>query len=87
VLIIVSLVPLSKSTLDITFLSNVLLLYRRIFVIWLNFMSQYLVVPVRIWVRIDPPHVPMCRKRRLNGAVLRVRLEKPRTHVTAGVAR
>jgi hypothetical protein len=32
--------------------------------------------PVRIWVRLDPSHPLVCRKRRLNGAVLRVRLEK-----------
>jgi hypothetical protein len=35
-------------------------------------------VPVRIRVRIDPPHPLVCRKRRLNGAVLRMRPEKPR---------
>jgi hypothetical protein len=29
--------------------------------------------PVRIRVRIDPPHPLVCRKRRLNGAVLRMR--------------
>jgi hypothetical protein len=44
-------------------------------------------VPVRIRVRIDPPHPLECRKRRLNGAVLRMRPEKPRSRVTAGVAR
>jgi hypothetical protein len=43
--------------------------------------------PVRIRVRIDPPHPLVCRKRRLNGAVLRMRLEKPRSRVTVGVAR
>jgi hypothetical protein len=43
--------------------------------------------PVRIRVRIDPPHSLVCRKRRLNGAVLRMRPEKPRLRVTAGVAR
>jgi hypothetical protein len=31
---------------------------------------------VRIRVRIDPPHPLVCRKRRLNGAVLRMRPEK-----------
>jgi hypothetical protein len=41
----------------------------------------------RIRVRIDPPHPLVCRKRRLNGAVLRMRPEKPRSRVTAGVAR
>jgi hypothetical protein len=43
--------------------------------------------PVRIRVRIDPPHPLVCRKRRLNGAVLRMGPEKPRSRVTAGVAR
>jgi hypothetical protein len=42
---------------------------------------------VRIRVRIDHPHPLVCRKRRLNGAVLRMRPEKPRSRVTAGVAR
>jgi hypothetical protein len=40
-----------------------------------------------IGVRINPPHPLVCRKRRLNGAVLRMRPEKPRSRVTAGVAR
>jgi hypothetical protein len=43
--------------------------------------------PVRIRVRIHPPHPLVCRKRRLNGAVLRMRPEKPRSRVTAGVTR
>jgi hypothetical protein len=43
--------------------------------------------PVRIRARIDPPHPLVCRKRRLNGAVLRMRPEKPRPRVTVGVAR
>ena len=43
--------------------------------------------PVRIRVRIGPPHPLVCRKRRLNEAVLRMRPEKPRPRVTAGVAR
>jgi hypothetical protein len=42
---------------------------------------------VRIRVRIGPPHPHACRKRRLIGAVLWMRLEKPRSRVTAGVAR
>jgi hypothetical protein len=46
-----------------------------------------IVLPVRIRVRIDPPHPHVCRKRRLIGAVLRMRPEKPRSSVTAGVAR
>jgi hypothetical protein len=43
--------------------------------------------PVRIRVRVGPPHPLVCRKRQLNGAVLRMRPEKPRPRVTAGVAR
>jgi hypothetical protein len=43
--------------------------------------------PVRIRVRIDPPHPLVCRKRRLNLVVLQMRPEKPRFRVTAGVAR
>jgi hypothetical protein len=43
--------------------------------------------PVRIRVRIDPPRALVCRKRRLNGAVLRMRPEKQRSRVTAGMAR
>jgi hypothetical protein len=44
-------------------------------------------VPIaeRIRVRIDPPHPLVCRKRRLNGAVLRMRPEKLRSRVIAGV--
>jgi hypothetical protein len=44
-------------------------------------------VPVRIRVRRDPPHPLVWRKRRLNGAVLRMRPEKPRSRVTECVAR
>jgi hypothetical protein len=43
--------------------------------------------PVRIRVRIDPTHPLVCRKRRLNGAVLQMRPEKPRPRVKVGVAR
>jgi hypothetical protein len=57
----------------------------------MNIMSTLytflLVYPMRIRVRIDPPLPLVCRKRRLNGAVLRMRPEKPRSRVTAGVAR
>jgi hypothetical protein len=35
----------------------------------------------------DPPHPLVCRKRRMNETVLRVRLGKPRSRVTVGVAR
>jgi hypothetical protein len=39
--------------------------------------SLYIVTfPVRIRVRIDLPHPLVCHKRRLNGAVLRIRPEK-----------
>jgi hypothetical protein len=44
-------------------------------------------VPVRIRVRIGLPRPHACRKRRLNGAVLRMRPEKPRSRVAVGVAR
>jgi hypothetical protein len=37
-----------------------------------SFMDE----PVRIRVRIDPPYPHVCRKRRLIGAVLRIRQEK-----------
>jgi hypothetical protein len=43
--------------------------------------------PMRIQVRIGPLHPHACRKRRLNAAILRMGPEKPRSHVTAGVAR
>jgi hypothetical protein len=49
--------------------------------------ANTLLCPVRIRVRIDPPHPLVCRNRRLIGAVLRMRPEKPRSCVTAGVAR
>jgi hypothetical protein len=42
--------------------------------------------PVRIRVRIGPPHPHACRKRRLNGAVLWMRPETPRSRITAGLA-
>jgi hypothetical protein len=42
--------------------------------------------PVKIRIRIDPPHPIVCCKRRLNEVVLRMRPENPRPHVTAGVA-
>jgi hypothetical protein len=51
-------------------------------------------ISVRIRVRIDPPYPLVCRKaitscvvRPLNGAVLRMRPEKPRSRVAVGVAR
>jgi hypothetical protein len=40
----------------------------------------------RARVRISPPHPLVCRKRRPNGAALRMRPEKPKHCVTAGVA-
>ena len=47
----------------------------------------FIYYPVRIRVRIDPPHPLVCRKRRLNGAVIRMRPQKPRSRVTTGVTR
>jgi hypothetical protein len=43
--------------------------------------------PVRIRVKINPTHPLVCRKRRKNGAVLRMRPNKPRPRVAAGVTR
>jgi hypothetical protein len=40
-----------------------------------------------IGVKIDPTHPLVCCKRQLNGAVLRMRPEKPRPRLTVGVAR
>jgi hypothetical protein len=37
--------------------------------------------PVRIRARIGPPRPHACRKTRLNGAVLRMRPDKPRSRV------
>jgi hypothetical protein len=42
---------------------------------------------VSIRIRIGPPRPHASRKRRLNGAVLRMRPEKPSPRVTVGVAR
>jgi hypothetical protein len=50
-------------------------------------ISQCSFRPVRIRVRIDPPHPLVCHRRRLNGAVLRMRSEKLRSRATACVAR
>ena len=50
-------------------------------------LCLFIYIPVRIRVRIGPPHPLVCRKRRLNGAVLRMRPEKPRSRATAGVVR
>jgi hypothetical protein len=46
--------------------------------------GKYLLNPVRIRVRIDPPHPLVCPKRQLNGAVLRMKPEK-RRHVSQQV--
>jgi hypothetical protein len=43
--------------------------------------------PVSIRVSRDPPHSLVCRTKWLNWAVLRIRPKKPRSRVTAGVAR
>jgi hypothetical protein len=66
--------------------SDLLCMLHEIAYVQVRFLLQ-IIHPVRIRVRIDPPHPLVCRKRRLNGAVLRIRPEKPRHHVTAGVAR
>jgi hypothetical protein len=52
----------------------------------LEFRSLHARTPVRIWVRIGTVHPHACRKRQLNGVVFRIRLEKPRSRVTVGVA-
>jgi hypothetical protein len=44
-------------------------------------------IPLRIRVRIDPPHPLVFSMRRLNGANLRIRPEKLRSCVTASGAR
>jgi hypothetical protein len=74
------------------YMYNILIDYSLLFYIHMTIFHTYGDVtiagaPVRIRVRIDPPYPLVCRKRRLNGAVLRMRPEKPRSHVTAGVAR
>jgi hypothetical protein len=43
--------------------------------------------PVRIRVRLGPPNPLASHTRLLNGAVVPMRQEKLRPHVTAGVAR
>jgi hypothetical protein len=50
-------------------------------------LTKFFKRPVRTRFRIGPLHRLACRKRRLNGAVLRIIPEKPRPRVTAGVAR
>jgi hypothetical protein len=82
---IICIEKLINARLLVPFLANL------IYIVALNFTktaSLYqLPSPVRIRVRIDPPHPLVCHKRRLNGAILRMRPEKPRPRVTAGVAR
>jgi hypothetical protein len=48
-------------------------------------LCSYGYYPVRIRVRIDLPRPVVCRMRWLNGLVFRMRPEKPRPCVTAGV--
>jgi hypothetical protein len=43
--------------------------------------------PVRIQVRTGPQHPLVCRKRQVNVAIFRMKPDKPRPRVTAGVAR
>jgi hypothetical protein len=52
---------------------------------WITYIE--VAEPVMIRFRIDPPHPLVCRKRRLNWAVLRVKSEKLRLSVAVGVAR
>jgi hypothetical protein len=49
-----------------------------------TFLSD--ILPREDPVRIGPRHPFTCRKRQLNWAVHRMRLEKPRSPVTAGVS-
>jgi hypothetical protein len=43
----------------------------------INIILTFMIRPMRIWVRIGPPHPLVCRKRQVNGVVLLMRLEKP----------
>jgi hypothetical protein len=54
--------------------------------VYVNYISTF-VNPVRIRVRIDPPHPLVCRKRWLNRGGPSDETGKPRPRVTAGVAR
>jgi hypothetical protein len=58
---------------------------------WDNILPSWLththMLQSRIRVTIGPQHRHAYRKRPLNGVVLRMRPEKPRPRVTAGVAR
>jgi hypothetical protein len=54
--------------------------------VWISLHFIYFWWPVRIWVNIGPPDPFVCHKKRFNGEVLRMRPEKPRSHVTAGMA-
>jgi hypothetical protein len=49
--------------------------------------GQVILQSMRIRVEIGPPHPLVCCKSRQNGAVLRMRPEKLRPRITAGVAR
>jgi hypothetical protein len=68
---------------DFPFLTSVLmyiiLLFCNQFANW--FVSYY----VTIRASLDPPHPLVCQKRRRNVAVLRMRPEKPRSRITAGI--
>jgi hypothetical protein len=77
--IAISLIIILKSSIDLSILESL--------IFNLDFMFFLQILPVRIRVRIDPPHPLVCHKRRLNGAVLRIRPEKLRSHVTVDVAR
>ena len=66
------------------------ILLMKVQTLWFYLGHQYTdinyLISVRTRARIGPPPPFVCRKRRLNGAVLRMRPEKPRPRVTAGVA-
>jgi hypothetical protein len=55
--------------------------------IWCWVFLFFRPVRIRFRIHVDPPHPLVCRKRRLHGVVFWMRPEKPRSCVTAGVAR
>jgi hypothetical protein len=83
--IVVENIALDLDSVHSTFFKKVYLSgYKYQLVTWSNPMKPG---PVRIWVRIDSPNPLVSRKSGQNGAVLQMRPEKPRSRVTAGVAR
>jgi hypothetical protein len=73
---------LDRNSLMNTFFEEVKHIMQFLQIIWLESLGVFW-----IRVRIDPPHLLVCRKWRLNGAVLRMRPEKPRSRAIADVAR